>query len=131
MECFNIYDMRYIEEEAGGPPDASEQIKRDFNAGAWQILRGNKFPCGCTNKIDRCVPGFTLRLKQGEDIFLTDGALDVTDDRAGCVVHEFNADLGDTSARASAAEHLRIIYEYKLPITRDFDDRSVMLKQTQ
>ena len=48
----------------------------------------------------------TLRLHQNQDVSLTDGALDVTDDGAAGVVEELDADLSDTSTRASPAEDL-------------------------
>ena len=48
--------------------------------------------------------GLTLRLEQAQDVVLTDWALDVTDDASGLVVHELNANLGNTTARASTAE---------------------------
>ena len=37
--------------------------------------------------------GLTLRLEQGQDITLADGALDVADDLARGLVHELNLDL--------------------------------------
>lgn len=62
-------------------------------------------------------PGLTLRLEQAEDVVLTDyaksvsysapqlsaectWALDVADNAAGCVVHELDANLGNTTAGA-------------------------------
>lgn len=48
----------------------------------------------------------TLRLHETEDVVLTDGALDVTDDATALVVDELNANLGDTTAGAGAAENL-------------------------
>lgn len=51
-------------------------------------------------------PSLTLTLEQSEDILLPNGSLDVTDDGAGGVVHEFDADLGDTTTRASPSENL-------------------------
>lgn len=51
-------------------------------------------------------PGLTLRLEEGKNVVDTDGALDVTDDRTRSVVHELNADLGDTTTRAGTAEDL-------------------------
>jgi hypothetical protein len=62
-------------------------------------------------------PGLALRLEQAEDVVLADcaklvsnatlhatgvstWALDVADDAAGCVVHELDADLGNTTAGA-------------------------------
>ena len=47
-----------------------------------------------------------LRLEEGKDIVLADGALDVADDATRGVVHELNTDLDNTTARASAAENL-------------------------
>ena len=47
-----------------------------------------------------------LRLEEGKDIVLTDGALDVADDATRGVVHELNSDLDNTTTRASAAENL-------------------------
>lgn len=51
-------------------------------------------------------PGLTLRLEEGEDVVNADGALDVTDDGTRSVVHELDADLGDTTTRAGTAEDL-------------------------
>jgi hypothetical protein len=48
----------------------------------------------------------TLRFEEAENVVFTDGSLDVTDDGARSVVHEFNADLSDTTTGASAAENL-------------------------
>lgn len=50
--------------------------------------------------------GLTLRLHETEDVILTDGALDVTDNRTALVVDELDANLSDTTARTSAAENL-------------------------
>jgi hypothetical protein len=50
--------------------------------------------------------GLTLRLHEAEDIVLTDGTLDVSDDRTGLVVNELNADLSDTTTGTGAAENL-------------------------
>lgn len=51
-------------------------------------------------------PGLTLRLEESEDVVDADGALDVADDGTRGVVHELDANLGDTTTRASAAEDL-------------------------
>lgn len=51
-------------------------------------------------------PGLTLGLHQNQNIVLADGALDVADDGARGVLEELHANLGDTTARASAAEDL-------------------------
>jgi len=48
--------------------------------------------------------GLTLGLEQAEDVVNLDWALDVTDDGTGSVVHELDADLGDTTTGAGAAE---------------------------
>ncbi|GFZ45350.1 hypothetical protein JCM24511_03076 [Saitozyma sp. JCM 24511] len=57
-------------------------------------------------KSDPHSPGLTLRLEQGKDVVDPDGALDVSDDRTRGVVHELDADLGDTTTGSSAAEDL-------------------------
>ncbi len=48
----------------------------------------------------------TLRLHEAEDIVLTDGTLDVSDDRTRLVVNELNTDLSDTTTGTGAAENL-------------------------
>ena len=55
---------------------------------------------------DSYAPSLTLRLEQSKDIVLADGALDVTDDAARSVVHELNAALDHTTARAGTAKNL-------------------------
>lgn len=50
--------------------------------------------------------GFALRLEQDQDVSLTDGTLDVTDDGALAVIEELDADLSDTSARTGTAQNL-------------------------
>jgi tetrahydromethanopterin S-methyltransferase subunit C len=50
--------------------------------------------------------GFTFRFQKTEDIVLANGTLDVTDDGTVGIVHEFNADLGDTTTRTGTAENL-------------------------
>lgn len=50
--------------------------------------------------------GLTLGLEKSEDVVNLDGALDVADDRSSGLVHEFDTDLDDTTARAGAAENL-------------------------
>lgn len=47
----------------------------------------------------------TLRLEQAEDIVLADRALDVANDGARGVIHEFDTDLSDTTTGTSAAEY--------------------------
>jgi hypothetical protein len=49
---------------------------------------------------------FTFGFEKAENVVLTDGALDVTDDGARSVIHEFNTDLSDTTTGASTAEDL-------------------------
>jgi len=56
---------------------------------------------------DENTPCFTLRLEQGQDVSLPDGALDVPNDRALGLIHEFDANLGDTTTGASAAKNLQ------------------------
>ncbi len=51
-------------------------------------------------------PSLPLRLEQREDVVDLDGALDVAHDRTRGVVHELDANLGDTTAGAGAAEDL-------------------------
>jgi hypothetical protein len=46
----------------------------------------------------------TLGLEQAENVVNPDWALDVTDDGTGGVVHELDADLGDTTTGSGAAE---------------------------
>jgi hypothetical protein len=48
--------------------------------------------------------GLALRLEQAKDVVNADWALDVADDGAGGVVHELDADLGDTTTGSGAAE---------------------------
>lgn len=55
--------------------------------------------------------GFTLGLEEAEDIVLANGSLDVSDDRSGLVVHELDADLGNTTARAGTAEDTSDLHE--------------------
>ena len=49
---------------------------------------------------------FTFRFQKTEDIVLTNGTLDVTDDGTVSIIHEFNADLGNTTTRTGTAENL-------------------------
>ena len=51
-------------------------------------------------------PGLPLRLEEGEDVTLTDRALDVPHDETVLVVQELHPDLGHLTPRASAAHHL-------------------------
>jgi len=75
-----------------------------FNADDWRV---NEIRVAeIRSKVD--VPGFTLALEESEDIVLADGALDVTDDCAGSIVHELDTDLGDTTARASPSKDLEM-----------------------
>lgn len=71
-------------------------------------------------------PSLTLRLEESENVVLSDGALDVPDDRTGRVVHELDANLGDTTAGTSAAENLDNLGE----LDRDLV-RSRLLLETQ
>lgn len=48
----------------------------------------------------------TLRLHQAENVVLSDGALDVSDNRSGLVVDELDSDLGHSSSRSGSAEDL-------------------------
>lgn len=48
--------------------------------------------------------GLTLGLEQAQDVVLTDGSLDVSDDATGLVVHELDANLGDTTTGTSSAQ---------------------------
>jgi hypothetical protein len=50
--------------------------------------------------------GFALRLEEDENISLTDGALNVTDDGTGLIVKELNLNLDDSTAGASSAKKL-------------------------
>ncbi len=49
--------------------------------------------------------GLTLPLEQAENVSLTDRALDITDNRAAGIINELNADLGDITSVAGAAEN--------------------------
>lgn len=51
-------------------------------------------------------PCFTLAFQQCEDVLLPNGSLDVSDDRPRGVVHELDADLGDTTPRPSSSKNL-------------------------
>ena len=44
-------------------------------------------------------PSLTLTLQESQDIVLSYGSLDVTDDRAAGIVQELYSDLGDTTTR--------------------------------
>lgn len=48
--------------------------------------------------------GLAFGFEQAEDVIDLDRALDVTDDAAGGIVHELDADLGDTTTGAGTAE---------------------------
>lgn len=48
----------------------------------------------------------TLRLHEAENVVLSDGALDVSDNRSGLVIDELDSDLGDTTSRSGSAEDL-------------------------
>lgn len=48
----------------------------------------------------------TLGLHETENVVLSDGALDVSDNRSGLVVDELDTDLGDTTSRSGSAEDL-------------------------
>lgn len=62
----------------------------------------NKVNASCLSESS----GLTLGLEEGEDVVSLDGALDVADDRSAGLVHELDADLDDTTARAGTAENL-------------------------
>ena len=49
---------------------------------------------------------FTLRLHQGQDVVLSDWALDVSDNGSGGVIQELNSDLGDTTTGTGSTENL-------------------------
>ena len=49
---------------------------------------------------------FTFRFQKAENIVFTNGTLDITNDGTVGIVHEFNADLGDTTTRTGTAENL-------------------------
>lgn len=51
-------------------------------------------------------PSLALALEKSQDVLLPYRSLDVTDDVTGGIVHEFDADLGDTTTGASPAENL-------------------------
>lgn len=48
---------------------------------------------------------FTLRLHQAKNISDSDGTNDVPDNRSARVIHEFNADLSDSSSGTRSAQH--------------------------
>lgn len=48
--------------------------------------------------------GLSFGFEQAEDIIDLDWSLDVTDDAARSVVHEFDTDLGDTTTGTGTAE---------------------------
>jgi hypothetical protein len=50
--------------------------------------------------------GLAFGLEQAQDVVLADRALDVTDDGTALVVHELDANLGDTTTGAGSAEDL-------------------------
>lgn len=52
-----------------------------------------------------------LRLEKGEEVAFTDGALDVADDGAVLIVQKLDANLGNATARPSAADDLRDLGE--------------------
>ena len=56
--------------------------------------------------IEEYTPSLTLRLEKSEDVLSPDRSLHVADKGTGGVVHEFNADLGNTSTRTSTAKDL-------------------------
>lgn len=49
--------------------------------------------------------GLTLRLHQAQDVVLSDGTLDVSDNGSGGVLEELNSDLGDTTSGAGSAQN--------------------------
>lgn len=51
-------------------------------------------------------PGLSLRLKQGQDVTLTDRALDIPHDETVLVIQELDSDLGHLTPGASPAHHL-------------------------
>ena len=48
--------------------------------------------------------GFSFRLKEGEDVALSDGALDIADDLAGSLSQELNLDLCTLTLGSSTAD---------------------------
>lgn len=50
-------------------------------------------------------PGFTLRLQQVKDVAFTDGTTDIAEDQT-LGIQEFNLNLDDSTARATAADDL-------------------------
>jgi hypothetical protein len=48
----------------------------------------------------------TLGLHETENVVLSDGALDVSDNRSGLVVDELDSDLSHSSSRSGSAENL-------------------------
>lgn len=58
--------------------------------------------------------GFALGLEEAEDVVFADGSLDVTDDGAGLIVHELDADLGDTTTRT--LKYVQHSSQLKIPV---------------
>ena len=79
-----------------------------------------------TCNIYKDVPSFTLTLEEGQNVFLTDRSLHVTDEGPARVVEKLNADLGDTTTRASASENLFEAEGNKHPVVLDGNEMHVL-----
>jgi len=55
--------------------------------------------------------GFTLGFEEAEDVVFPNGALYVSDDGAGSIVDELNADLSHTTSRSGSSENSRHLDE--------------------
>lgn len=64
------------------------------------------------------LPSLTFRLEKSEDVVLPDGTLDVSDDRTGRVVHELDANLGDTTTGTGTTEDLDNLGELDRDLVR-------------
>jgi hypothetical protein len=51
-------------------------------------------------------PSLSLRLEESEDVVLSNGTLDVSDDGSRSVVNELDSDLGDSSSGSGSTENL-------------------------
>src|SRR5258706_15102005 len=74
----------------------------------WILAQPSNISLTKQTRGDLHLPSLALRLQQSKDVLHTHRALDVTDDRAGAIVHELDTDLRDASSRSSAAENLCI-----------------------
>jgi len=64
------------------------------------------------------VPSLTFRLEKSEDVVLPDGTLYVSYDRTGRVVHELDANLGDSTTGTGTTEDLDNLGELDRDLVR-------------